>query len=590
MTTVLIVSQPEEVRNLLPWAAHLAASRASELTVLLLQRKKGETRLVDVPENSQPDDPELIIQARLSIQALATTTVPAESAADPSATEENSPEATVAVPGELTIRVQQLTGEHWTSDLIDRVSQLNPTLLVVPAPAISKDQTADEDWQTRLLAAAECDAFLMRDDATGVEQHVRVGVFVTDGADNEAALEYAAQLVNHLGGGGTATAVYVEPNIGDVAESVGQRQLDNALNRLLGRRQREVFRRRVIVAGSTTEAVRELKPDEFDLLLMGTRDLRLMRRFFRASPVSSGQEGAPIPAVAVVKCGESLSSRLKNRATRRLRSIVPQLSRGERVDLVSRVQDSSKWDFDFRFLISLATLIACLGLAENSGAVIVGAMLVAPLMTPIAGVGLGVAHANAHLTRVAFRTAVRGFATALVIGLLFGAAVQTCAKLEWLAPLHESAEAAKTGRLLFEGTPLPPFPGEMESRTQPQFYDLLIALASGAAAAYAMGRHNLFSALPGVAIAAALVPPIATSGIALSHGEFARGGGALLLFLTNMVTIILGTSLVFRAVGVCSQKEGPNGARWPRHVLLLLVLLSLLMTILIESGRLSSML
>jgi uncharacterized membrane protein len=117
---------------------------------------------------------------------------------------------------------------------------------------------------------------------------------------------------------------------------------------------------------------------------------------------------------------------------------------------------------------------------------------------------------------------------------------------------------------------------------RPQFYDLLIALASGVAAAYAMGRPNLFSALPGVAIAAALVPPIAVSGIAFAHGEVVRGGGALLLFATNRVTIILGTSLVFRAVGIRSQKEGANAARWPRYVLLLLVLLSFLLTVMIE--------
>jgi uncharacterized hydrophobic protein (TIGR00271 family) len=575
LTTVLIATQPDEVRNLLPWAAHLAASRGSELTVLLLQRKTGDTRLVDVPAEPQADDSELVTQARNSIQQLSATSTTEAARPDPTSLVEDREGDKTALPGDLPLRLRQMIGEHWTSDLISKVDEMNPSLLVVPAPSISKDQTADEDWQTRLLAAAECDAFLMRDDATGVEQHIRVAVFVTDGADNEAALGYAAQLVEHLGGGGTATAVYVEPNISDVAESVGRRQLDNALNRLLRHTDQEVFHRRVIVAGSTTEAVRNLKPDEFDLLLMGTRNLRRMRRFLQASPVSSGEPGTPIPAVAVVKRGESFGSRLKNKAARRLRSIVPQLSREERVGLVSRVQDSSKWDFDFVFLMSLATLIACLGLAENSGAVIVGAMLVAPLMTPIAGVGLGVAHANSHLTKVAFRTAMRGFATAIIIGVLFGLCVQACANMEWLAPLHGISEASSM-RL---------FPHEMESRTQPQFYDLLIALASGAAAAYAMGRHNLFSALPGVAIAAALVPPIATAGIALSHGEFTKGGGALLLFLTNMVTIILGTSLVFRAVGVRSQKEGPNAARWPRHVLLLLVLLSLLITLLIESGN-----
>ena len=72
-----------------------------------------------------------------------------------------------------------------------------------------------------------------------------------------------------------------------------------------------------------------------------------------------------------------------------------------------------------------------------------------------------------------------------------------------------------------------------------------------------------------------------SAGIALAHGDVTKGGGALVLFLTNMVTIILGTSLVFRAVGVRSQKAGPNAPRWPRYVLLL-VLLSVLITMMIE--------
>ena len=223
-------------------------------------------------------------------------------------------------------------------------------------------------------------------------------------------------------------------------------------------------------------------------------------------------------------------------------------------------------------------MIACLGLAENSGAVIVGAMLVAPLMTPIAGVGLGVAHANAYLTKVAFRTALKGFATAILLGVMFGIVVQGCANLGWLAPLATPAPTISE----FAPTAAKAFPTEMENRMRPQFYDLLIALASGVAAAYAMGRPNLYSALPGVAIAAALVPPIATSGIAFAHGEFTRGAGALLLFLTNMVTIILGTSMVFRAVGIRSQKAGPNAARWPRYTLFTLVVLSVLITIVIE--------
>jgi uncharacterized hydrophobic protein (TIGR00271 family) len=562
VTTILIAAQQEDVQNLLPWAAHISASRNADLILLLTQRKTGETRFVDLQKKQDVDESEFTAAARIAVQDLI-----AKSA--------NHSE----LPAPVSVRLLQIVGERWADDVAAKLQELKPTLLIVPAPTISKDQSASDDWQTSLLSAVDCDVILMRDDDVCLQHQLRAAVFLTDNADNEAALMCVSKLVDSVGG--AATAVYIEPKVGDDAVSVGRHQLRNELKRSLRTSDRDLFKHRVIVAGSIDEAFREISPGDFDILLMGTRDLVEMRRFLQASHAKTTKDSVPLPAVAVIKKGESLSNRLLSRVDRRLRAFVPQLSRTERVELVSRIQDSSKWDFDFIFLISLATLIACFGLAENSGAVIVGAMLVAPLMTPIAGVGLGVAHANAFLTKVAFRTAVRGFATAVILGILFGLCVQGCSYFNMLDSLqvatHSDLPDANDATVS-----VCTFPQEMENRTRPQFYDLLIALTSGVAAAYAMGRPNLFSALPGVAIAAALVPPIATSGIAFAYGDFAKGGGALLLFLTNMVAIILGTSLIFRAVGVRSQKEGADGARWPRHVLLLLVLLSVLITVVIE--------
>ena len=562
MTTILIAAQQEDVQNLLPWAAHISASRNADLILLLTQRKTGETRFVDLQKKQDVDESEFTAAARIAVQDLIA-----------------KPANHSELPAPVSVRLLQIVGERWADDVAAKLQELKPTLLIVPAPTISKDQSASDDWQTSLLSAVDCDVILMRDDDVCLQHQLRAAVFLTDNADNEAALMCVSKLVDSVGG--AATAVYIEPKVGDDAVSVGRHQLRNELKRSLRTSDRDLFKHRVIVAGSIDEAFREISPGDFDILLMGTRDLVEMRRFLQASHAKTTKDSVPLPAVAVIKKGESLSNRLLSRVDRRLRAFVPQLSRTERVELVSRIQDSSKWDFDFIFLISLATLIACFGLAENSGAVIVGAMLVAPLMTPIAGVGLGVAHANAFLTKVAFRTAVRGFATAVILGILFGLCVQGCSYFNMLDSLqvatHSDLPDANDATVS-----VCTFPQEMENRTRPQFYDLLIALTSGVAAAYAMGRPNLFSALPGVAIAAALVPPIATSGIAFAYGDFAKGGGALLLFLTNMVAIILGTSLIFRAVGVRSQKEGADGARWPRHVLLLLVLLSVLITVVIE--------
>lgn len=592
MTTILIANQPDQIRNILPWARHIAASRGGQLAVILPQRRKRETRLVSLPAIAEDDESELVTAARIAARG---SLPPSDGdAADYSANRNDGSlpdqdaesltssdadaviqpaDSTLNLPVATDIWLFQLLGEDWSTKLSVHLAELQPSLAVVPAPAFSKEQRQQDDWQTVLLANLDCETILIRDDAVSFEEQIRVAVFLSDGSDNEASLKCGAQLVSTFDG--TATAVYVEPNIGDLASPVGMRRCESLLRGTLSTAELACFSPKVVVASRPSEAIGQLDVTDFDLLLLGTADLREMRKFLSNRSVS--QATSSIPAVAVVRRGPSFSNRLRNKLDGCIRSFVPQLAREERIGLVSRIQSSSQWDFDFVLLISLATLIACLGLAENSGAVIVGAMLVAPLMTPIAGIGLGVAHANSFLTKVAFRTAMRGFATAILIGVVFGLCVQGAAAMGWLAPLNSPLHATENGPHVGSF-----FPEQMESRMRPQFYDLLIALASGVAAAYAMGRPNLFSALPGVAIAAALVPPLATSGIAFSHGDLIKGGGALLLFVTNMVTIILGTSLVFRAVGIRSQKEGPSAARWPRYTLLLLLVLSILITVIIE--------
>ncbi len=565
MTTLLIATQPDEVRSLLAWARCVAISRHESLTVLLPQRKTGETRLVETPDRAEADEAEVLTVTR----TVLATPVFRSSAESGDSTLSGAADVAVSAPvaesatPDVEVRILQLLGEHWQATLHQHVADIAPSQLILPAHTISKDQQK-EDWQAALLETMECEVLLLQDDAVSFDGMLRVAVFLSHDSDNETALRYAVKMSKQFNG--TATAVLIEPNVGDFAATVGRRQLSALLRRSVRHHDLDIFKRKVVVAAHPAEAFTKLKMEEFDLLLLGTTSQRAMRRFFASSPVDAST--GVIPAMGVVRRGLSFSSRVWNKVDNAVQSFIPQLSREDRVSLVDRIQSSSQWDFDFVLLISLSTVIACLGLAESSGAVIVGAMLVAPLMTPIAGVGLGVAHANSFLTRVALRTALRGFATAIALGMLFGLFVRFFSWLEWLSPLQSGPELL--------------FPREMENRMRPQFYDLLIALVSGVAAAYAMGRPNLFSALPGVAIAAALVPPIATSGIAFSYGEVFKGGGALLLFVTNMVTIILGTSLVFRAVGIRSQKSGANAASWPRYTLLLLVLLSMLVTVVIE--------
>jgi uncharacterized hydrophobic protein (TIGR00271 family) len=175
----------------------------------------------------------------------------------------------------------------------------------------------------------------------------------------------------------------------------------------------------------------------------------------------------------------------------------------------------------FYALVAAATLIACLGLIANSTAVIIGAMLVAPLMTPIFGISLSLVRGEARLLGRAVRAEALGVVLAVAIAALFGSLP-----------------------LALEVTP------EMLARTQPNLLDLLVAVLAGFAGAYAMTNEHLSPALPGVAIATAIVPPLANAGLCLAVGAYHGAYGSFLLFLANFLSILLISSLVFIGTGL----------------------------------------
>ncbi len=209
---------------------------------------------------------------------------------------------------------------------------------------------------------------------------------------------------------------------------------------------------------------------------------------------------------------------------------IPQITRDDRVALVDSVQSNAAWNFDFVALMVLSTIMAAIGLIQDSGAVVIGAMLVAPLMTPLMGLGLALVQGNLALAKMSFRSVILGLGVSLLVGFLVGS----------LAPGFQEPTR------------------EMLSRGGPILLDLMVAFAAGMAAAYASTRPNLIAALPGVAIAAALVPPIATAGLALAIGQFDLAVAALLLFGINMVTIILASMLSLWLVGFRNLKKTAN--------------------------------
>ncbi len=184
------------------------------------------------------------------------------------------------------------------------------------------------------------------------------------------------------------------------------------------------------------------------------------------------------------------------------------------------IRNGAELNIPFIFMNTLAATIASYGLFANSPAVIIGAMIVAMLLGPIAGVALSLVDSDMNLLLRSIITLVAGSFAVMITSYI-------------IAFFHPDI----------------PITNEIMARTSPNLIDLMIALAGGAAGAYASVSPRLSVAFVGVAIATALVPPLCSAVILFAHGEYSLGLGACLLTFTNMVAIQFACSLVFWFTG-----------------------------------------
>ncbi len=203
-----------------------------------------------------------------------------------------------------------------------------------------------------------------------------------------------------------------------------------------------------------------------------------------------------------------------------------QISSEHITKVIDEITYGSQPAFRFYMLVVISTLIASIGLVANSTAVIIGAMLVAPLMMPIFGISLALVLGDMRLLFRAIKAEAVGIILAIGIASIFG-----------FLPLA------------FELTP------EMLSRTQPNLLDLMVAVAAGTAGSYAMVNERLSPALPGVAIATAIVPPLANTGLCISVGAYHGALGSFLLFFANFLSILLISSTIFIASGLSQRYQ-----------------------------------
>lgn len=227
---------------------------------------------------------------------------------------------------------------------------------------------------------------------------------------------------------------------------------------------------------------------------------------------------------------------------------VPTLSTEDQMEVYIRVRRGARPDADFFVMIGLSALIATLGLLLDSGAVIIGAMLVAPLFTPVLAFSMAIASGDVRVLRIASEATLKGASLAIGLALL----------VALLAPLSPEPLAAP----------------EIAGRVRPNLLDLGVALASGAAGAYAIARKDVAAALPGVAIAAALVPPLGVVGVAIASGSLSGALGAALLVITNLIAISLSGALVLLMLGFRPGQRGERRARLRAGLIASLILLA----------------
>jgi uncharacterized hydrophobic protein (TIGR00271 family) len=235
------------------------------------------------------------------------------------------------------------------------------------------------------------------------------------------------------------------------------------------------------------------------------------------------------------------------------RKVLPPVTRERVSEVQMQLRDASAPDFDYFVMVLLSAAIASFGLLTDSVATIIGAMLVAPLMSPILGIGLASIRGDTNLLKDAASAVLRGALIAVVLSAL----------VTWANELLPFVSVQE-------------LPAEVLSRTRPTPIDLGIALAGGLAATYALVQPGLSAAMPGVAIATALMPPLCAVGVGIALGEWDVAQGAFMLFLTNAITIAASATSLFYILGFSLARKATD-RNLPRSVQVSLILTVLLL-------------
>lgn len=418
--------------------------------------------------------------------------------------------------------------------VLDAVREENADMVLLGLNQPDHGQVIIGAIPENIASTAPCDVLIYR---TGHVKDFQRVVVPANGSDHS---RIAARVGIILGESyqKPVEAIFIQDS--GSASWMGYGRLAAALAELPGA---ERVKRSVVSASNPARGILSRVSDE-DLLVLGYAKRSELQRWLYGDFSRELLNRAPGPVVLASRSDEISPIPWVQRLMRWAR---PTLTRVEQDELLRHAREMGAASLDYTVLIVVSALLATFGLLTDSGAVIIGAMLVAPLMSPLIAFSIGMTSAQLVLMRRSILSVIQGFALAFIIALLIGLTSPSTIVTE-----------------------------EMAGRGNPTVLDMGVALASGLIGAYATARKEIPAALAGVAIAAALMPPVCTIALAVAYGDMALARGATLLFSANIVSIMLAAWGVFFWLGLRPQTRNDS---WVQPVISgLLVLIFALIT------------
>jgi uncharacterized hydrophobic protein (TIGR00271 family) len=444
----------------------------------------------------------------------------------------------LTVPSNISTEFLTLSIDTIAKDLLDYIIQNQVKMLVIGLSRNISDNSQHFAHIENLLSTVPCDVFAL--DPIGLKPDQVKSIIVPMGVPFASFGLHEA--LRFAGKGQDVVPCLVGARFNIDSLEITRCELDLALEEVDFDIPEDAITPKVVLADSEIEGLRMICGDN-DCLLFGTSTISIFPTL--RDNIHTGSN----VAICFIRQAKPTAEGLLSKVTIPVLSWLPTLRAKDRVALFDRIHTGARFNADFTIMIGLSSAIACIGLLKNSTAIVIGAMLVAPLMTPLIGSGLALIQGNLKL----FRNSVRAMILGVLIGLLISIIIT------FFVPVDE-------------------LPLTVIERGRPDIMDLFVALFSGIAAGYAFSRTTVAEAIVGVAVATALVPPLATVGIAIAHKRIFLAESAFILFITNLVAIILGAALAFRLLGVSSSSYTSQKKVWVRRTLLGLICFSVLLS------------